>query len=1086
MAAMDTAAIPGLRVVRDRFGSDPLENLLRFAADHLDGRARDVLVEYVNTFRRDIDANRPVRLHFSAVASSVPAELQVQVGALLRDLEVYLLLRRYDMLRRLREPSLFMDPGELLETYWLSSSHQADPEMPRVGARLLVHHLSQWDLMCLLHDRIRQCITALGDVDRIDGSGRREQFLRLGRLIAFLRWTPYDWVEDVLLSFLGEIELTNTVEKVRFHTTIVRALYCRTNVRRDTVETLCETLFARFDNRIPASLLRTLRGVLVSGGDNTRAFLERRLRDDPQRYFTSYFLEVLAWVDKVAAARFLSEHRRELDERLEPREAIELMAQTGERHEMMAEEIVDHWDGADTAVRAAVLDAIDEVHCEQACTRLMTMLSREHERGLVVAMLDTLASVCRFDEAALLPSRLSTGDRLVYFHAIDSTYRRLLSNPVMLTRLGSLGLLRHFELARQWVYRHYLCVFAFRELMHALRDVLSAARGAEPAVALTIGADFAPSPEMGALESVRRNDPRAARRIDQALRAVSGARERYNEWAWLAGEAATLIESTSGFKPRHADDIFGGSAVRFPASRLPAVQDLIAFGDGRGGADVAGRVEWLCDAAENAVALMRQHFLYKEWFVRKAPFVLTEELPETIERIRRGEPLEFSPDAYFDDTYARRMRADFVVFYECTKQGVYLTDVLLEHLRRFEPAEVPARIQEDLTHRRSLVARGELHFDPDSPLDRHVQFTTYAHVYRYGKESLGQPSLTYLWLRYLDAIGTLRAARTGGEWPRLPKHPDAPRMVGPLMETMYRRQRDDARRFLSFVMAIYERFHPMGIRVRVIPNITYGLFCIAPVLRELVKGGIHVSLAGISSRYCDDMNISEFGLNRGALCPIKTALFSTASNYGTLNHDRILIVVDGTMEPVDRHDPSCIRLPKAHRGYLNHLVAVNYVRSLHGYGMQEPIREVASALHLPYRYVRNVVHTASFKQLLRNLMLSFDREELARFHREVGTGRTYYSFAQWNTDGIPAVTGPRGFPRQTVACAQARDITAPTLIFASINGYTASGTVPAIFDNSPEVERPRIVLGPEGAKLDSGWPHEGLGIVVEFPEGENR
>lgn len=1085
MTAMDTA-IPGLHVVRDQFGSDPLENLLSYAESRLDGHARDAVVNYVNSFRADLDANRPLNLSFSSVAAGLPSEQQVQVRALLRDLEVYLLLRRYDMLRRLRDPSLFMDPAQMLETYWLASSHQSDPEMPRVGARLLVHHLSQWDLMCLLHDRIRQCSVILGAVERIDGSGRREEFLRLGRLIAFLRWTPYDWVEDVLLSFLREIQLTDTVEKVRFHTTIVRALYCRTNVRRETIETLCETLFARFDNRLPASLLRTLRGVLVSGGDDTRAFLERKLSENPDRYFTSYFLEVLAWVDKVAAARFLGEHRRELDERLEPREAIELMAQTGERHEMMAEEIVDHWDGASTALKAAVLDAIDEVHCEQACTRLMSMLPQEHDRGLVVAMLDTFASVCRFDEAASLPSRLSTGDRLVYFHAIDSTYRRLLSNPVMLTRLGSLGLLRHFELARQWVYRHYLCVFTFRELMHALREVLAAASRLEPAVPVVIGPDFGPTADEHSLELLRGGDPRAVVLLERALEAASHARERYNEWAWLAGEAATLIESTSGFKPRHADDIFGGNPVRYPASRLPSVKDLIAFGDGRGGPRIEDRVEWLCDAADNAVTLIQQHFLFKEWFVREAPFVLTEALAETVEHIRRGEPLPFSPDIYLDDTCAKRLRADFVVFYECTKQGVYLTDVLLEHLRRCEPSDIPARIQEELTHRRSLVARGELHFDPDDPLDRHVQFTTYAHVYRYGKESLGQPSLTYLWLRYLDAVSTLRAARTGSEWPLLPKHPDAPRMVGPLMETMYQRQRDDARRFLSFVMDVYERFHPMGIRVRVIPNITYGLFCIAPVLHELVKGGIHVSLAGISSRYCDDMNISEFGLSRGSLCPIKTALFSTASNYGTLNHDRILIVVDGTMEPVDRHDPSCIRLPKAHRGYLNHLVAVNYVRSLHGYGMQEPIREVASALHLPYRYVRNVVHTASFKQLLRHLMLSFDRDELARFHREVGTGRTYYSFAQWNTDGLAAVTGPRGFPRQTVPCVHARDVAAPALVFASINGYTEPGTIPAIFDNSPEVERPRIILGPEGAKLDSGWPHEGRGIVVEFPEGENR
>jgi hypothetical protein len=30
------------------------------------------------------------------------------------------------------------------------------------------------------------------------------------------------------------------------------------------------------------------------------------------------------------------------------------------------------------------------------------------------------------------------------------------------------------------------------------------------------------------------------------------------------------------------------------------------------------------------------------------------------------------------------------------------------------------------------------------------------------------------------------------------------------------------------------------------------------------------------------------------------------------------------------------------------------------------------------------------------------------------------------------------------------------------------------------------VLGTDGAKLDTGWPHEDLGVVIEFPEGENR
>jgi hypothetical protein len=60
------------------------------------------------------------------------------------------------------------------------------------------------------------------------------------------------------------------------------------------------------------------------------------------------------------------------------------------------------------------------------------------------------------------------------------------------------------------------------------------------------------------------------------------------------------------------------------------------------------------------------------------------------------------------------------------------------------------------------------------------------------------------------------------------------------------------------------------------------------------------------------------------------------------------------------------------------------------------------------------------------------------------------------------------------------------LLFVNMNGFSQEGAVPAFFDNNPEVEKSRIIIGPDGVRLDTGWPHEGKGIVVRFPEGENR
>jgi hypothetical protein len=489
---------------------------------------------------------------------------------------------------------------------------------------------------------------------------------------------------------------------------------------------------------------------------------------------------------------------------------------------------------------------------------------------------------------------------------------------------------------------------------------------------------------------------------------------------------------------------------------------------------------------ERSMMFLREYFLYKEWFVRPAPYVLGENVPETIENIAQTRDMEFDPGVFELEEKTTELRRIFRIHAECTRQGVYLTETLLQYLLHFSEHEIPRHVAWDFTHRRSLLARGEVLFDPANEIDRDLVFTSFAHIYRYGKESVDRPSIVYLWLRFNEAAKRIQSSLSDGIWPWLPRHPHLPPMVGPLVQDQYSRHREQARMVRDFVVTAYRRMHPKGFRIRVIPNITYGLFCLAPILPDILQRGIHLSLAGISSRYCDDMNISEFSLSDSSVTPLKPYLFSTASNFGTLNRDRILIVVDGTMEPIDRRRPDRMRLPKAHRGYLNHIVAVNYVRSKYGYGMHNPERDVASALDLPERYVKNLVRTVPFRRLERTLLLSFNREELLSFQKRMNTGRTYYGFAQWNPDGLPALSSSRGFPERDIPCAEAESVTAPLLLFVSMSGVFRKKEIPAFFDNKPEVEKARIVLGPEGVRLDTGWPHRERGIEVLFPEGENR
>ena len=111
--------IPGLHVVRGRFGEDAAANLLWYADRHLDGHVGDQIKLLLDKIETDLRENRTPGLHFSTIIPLVVEKHRDAVTALLRDLEVSLLSIRYDMLRTLNAPALPDDAGELLERFWL-------------------------------------------------------------------------------------------------------------------------------------------------------------------------------------------------------------------------------------------------------------------------------------------------------------------------------------------------------------------------------------------------------------------------------------------------------------------------------------------------------------------------------------------------------------------------------------------------------------------------------------------------------------------------------------------------------------------------------------------------------------------------------------------------------------------------------------------------------------------------------------------------------------------------------------------------------------------------------------------------------
>ncbi|MBD3345395.1 MAG: hypothetical protein GF401_10070 [Chitinivibrionales bacterium] len=1071
-------------MVKGTFGDDPASNLTAYAVENLGPELKKEIDRLAGSFMNSMEKNTPLHLEFNTIIPRIPPAHRDNIEALIRDLEVAFLHRRYEMLRLvLKDPLPYDHLVVMLDRYCLEQTWVSDPEIPRIAARIVVGHISQWRLMCLLHDKMRGHIEHLSQASSITAADMKHTFSWLGRLMIFLRWVPYEWVEEILLEIIDKIRLKSSVDEIRLCTSVLRAFFCRPNISLKSVTHLCDNLLDRFQDKLPSSLHPLLRAILVSGGDECRRFLEQQVYRNPQRYCTPFFFETMALIDKAETARLLCSATDHILTFIDKVTYINLLAGTGERTDFVADQLTAFWDDNNLDIKLAILKAIDKLHCPRTCSFFIKKLDREDNTRFQLLMLDTIAASGRFDELMKLPGKLAGGHPVLYFHIIDLCHRTLLSEPALLTKLKNYTLLMHFEIARVQIYMLYRFLFNFQVLIEKVRFFVEKADALEIDVTFDKESGFVPLVDMKVPAAKRRR--LNTRDFKNLLEEITRLNFRHVQSMALRERLGDILDFASDFNPRYSDDIFGRAKAKFVRAKVLHKDDFTCFRAPKE-TSVQQQCNDLLERTGNSIAMVQEYFLFKEWFVRRAPFVLHDGLFGLIEKIRRGDELHFNPDAFLEDDVKKDLREIFYIFYECTKQGVYLTDTLLDFLRQWPAREIPDHVWKDLTHRRSQIAREEMVFDPHHTFDRHLQFTTFAHRYRYGKESVDRPSIIYLWLKFEQASEQLKQKLSPRGWPALPPHGEMRTTIGPLVKKMYVQQIDDACALYDFLMPIYKRFHPLGIRIRIIPNITYGLFCLAPILMDLITKGVHVSLAGISSRYCDDMNISEFKLRHDALYPVKPYPFSTASNYGTLNHDRILIVIDGTMEPVHRQHPRKIRLPMAHRGYCNHIAAVNYVRSKYGYEMNNPCRDVASSLGLSERYVRNLVRTVNFEQTVNSLLQNFDKKELKRFHRKTGTGRTYYTFSQWNPDGYSALTGSRGFGEREIPCAKPESITCPTLLFISMNGFSKKDAIPAYFDNNPEVEKSRIIIGPYGVNLDTGWPWKGKGIVVKFPEGENR
>jgi len=1073
----------GLEVIHCPPDNEPFENILSYARLNLSAPLISRVEEYVHNIRESMRHNRPLHLNCNDILQKITdPEHRKILGALVQDIPVILLKQRYDILRKMyQSDENDIDFDQLLEKYWLRRQWQVDPELPNFVARLIIGKMSQWDLMCLLHDKIMElsaCFTR---------NGKKSKHLkRLGRLVSFLRWAPYNWTEEILLKMpeLCPLEKGSKIH-LQVWISVMRAFYCRVHIQKKTITELFTLLIEHFNGKIPMDLRQYVKAVLISGGLEGWYYLEKQILESNEIFFNEFYLLTMAIIDRAATAQFIRDYNAAIRARITSKEYMHLLATIGECTDETVENIEQFWNDSNESTKFTILDMIIEFNWKEFWPFLVAQAAKPSTLQLKIRIYDAIVHLGTFDDVIQLLPTLDSQHPVVYYHLIEQCHHLLLEHPIMLTRLKDISVLSVFETARQHLYSLYRLLFNYHDL---IKDMLKAleyiteegidtfslvVQKQEPTIT-----DETNNGDVPAISS----DDSVAGLLELVQRNHQWHSEKYNKIQQLGDILEYLIHS----KPQNKNSIFGfGQKWQTGIQLLTKSEFCIRY-------DTYTTEDFSCTLKDyqgkilKSINLFQEYFLFKEWFIRRAPFVLHESIPDIIQKIHRGDEIYFNPYETTDPIFQEYLKKAFTIFYECTKHGVYLTDYLLNYLLKAPQKEIPVRILLEFTRRRSLISRGVIEYDPQDIFDRHLQFTTFAHIYRYGKESMTRPPIIYLWLRYIEAATWLNNTHCETSYPQLPPHPEMQTVVGPFVQKMYEEHIDDANRFLELVNNIFQRFKGSPIRIRVIPNITYGLFCLTPVMSQIHRKGIHISLAGMSSRYCDDLNIHEFSVRQNSIYPVKPYLFSTASNYGTLNHDRILIVVDGTMEPIDRHDPHKMRLPKAHRGYINHLVAVNYIRSKYGYGMDHPEREIAAAMHLSVRYVQNLIGTPNFKHLINNLLLSFDRDELKNFHQRARTGHTYYTFMHWNPDGLSAWIGSRGDRLREIPCLKLRNLRAPALLFVSMNGIKGRNKVPAYFDNNPEVEKSRIILGPSGAWLDTGWPHSGEGIVVEFPEGENQ
>jgi hypothetical protein len=1066
---------PSLLRVKGTFGTDPYENLLAYARAHFSPDEVRFVAASLGEVRQALDAGNKADFGVTRILRATPEKHLEAMTALADDIRVHLIARRNAMLRRCREKRI--DLPTLKDIFRSCCSREVsgvDPDLPKVAAQVIVQHCPQVRLIGWIYEEVDQLAHAINE--GIDPDRHLQQ---LGRILLFLRWVPQDWVEELLLETLDRVPLSQEVMALRLYISVLRVLFARPRLHAATIAGLLDRIFERFASSVPMELRRLLRAVFIKGGMGTRDLLATRMSEDQDRYMTEFFLEPLTVIDKAWAYRFLLHSREELIPRLGELEFLRLTAKTGEVTVEIHDRIFAAWEKArsDNAAKLVVLEIIEELRCRKVLPYIASTVSRESSWPIQLEIVDLIGAIGTFEDLTHLVEAMKQDESLLRYYTVDLMHRKLLDAPQAMRRLEDSLPLHDIQVARRQVYELYLCLYRYRTFLASLRDLHRMASRLGAGEILIVGSGYSLEADLDRTQLTAEEEQQWEEAWQEALAARAEYRARSAHYAPLE----KLLEHAREFRPRRADNISGHVTLEF-GGRKPIDREDLLLPAGLPRASLEREFDSLFERATDAIEFMQETLLFKEWFVRECPFVLTEGVRDLIESIRRGEDVPIDEQSLEDPVRWPEIQRQLAIFCSSARQGIYLTDLLLDFLSEASEKNWDEVIHDELVYRHSLVARGSLVYLPDSPFAKHLRFTAFAHDYRYGRESLVQASLGYLWQRYLDASTELERAYSGKNWNPVPKHPELPPMIGPLTEKMYAQHLEECEAFRDLTLETFYRFRESGVRVRVIPNLNYGLYCVAPVMPEIRRSGIHVSLAGISSLFCDDVNTHQFYLPDDALFPLKHYLFSRSANFNAMNHDCVLIVVDGTMEPMDRHDATKVRLPKAYRGYINYLAAVNYIRAKYGYEMEYPEREVASSLNLPPRFVRNLVRTPDFKRLVEELLPGFDARELTRSHRKSKTGKTYYTFAQWNPDRLPAWIGTTGYRQTAIPCSTPEDLSNPTLLFVSMSSLYNRTGVPAFFDNNAEVEKPRIVMGPEGVKVDIGWPGEDLGIVVDFSE----